>query len=71
VQRFALGGGGFASTILFSRSVPKVCLPLLWLDGTVELGGRRLNWSPLFVDSRRTSEDGVMVSVASGASLRR
>jgi len=71
VQLFALGGGGFASTILFSRSVPKVCLPLLWLDGMVELGSRRLNWSPLFVDSRRMSEDGVMVSVASGASLRR
>lgn len=70
-QRFALGGGGFASTVLFSRSVPKVCLPLLWLDGTVELGDYRLNWRPLFVDSRRMSDGGVMVAAVAGASLRR
>ncbi len=55
VSRFALGGGGFASTVAFSRSVPKVCLPLLWLGGQVTLGVRTVAWRPLLVDSRRVS----------------
>ena len=54
-SRFALGGGGFASTVAFSRSVPKVCLPLLWLGGQVTLGARTIAWRPLLVDSRRVS----------------
>lgn len=62
VQRYALGGGGFASTIVFSRSVPKVCLPLLWLNGAVSLGGREVNWKPLFIDSRRVSDENLLNS---------
>lgn len=57
VKKYSLGGGGFASTILFSRSVPKVCLPLLWLDGPVSIGDRDLFWKPLFVDARRVTKD--------------
>jgi hypothetical protein len=56
VTLFAMGGGGFASTTLFSRSIPKVCLPLLWLDGVVSIGARQLKWRPLFVDARRVSD---------------
>lgn len=56
IARFSLGGGGFASTILFSRSIPKVCLPLLWLDGPVTLDGKTVNWRPLFIDSRRVTD---------------
>jgi hypothetical protein len=55
VDRYCLGGGGFASTTLFTRSVPKVCLPLIWLDGEVELNGQRVQWKPLFIDSRRVA----------------
>ena len=64
VDRFALGGGRFASTVVFSRSVPKVCLPLLWLDGPIELQGKRLVWKPLFVDARRISDAGLLLSTA-------
>ena len=53
IEKFALGGGGFASTMIFARSVPKVCLPMLWLDGLVEIGTRKVHWKPLFVDARR------------------
>lgn len=56
VTKFALGGGGFASSIMFRSSVPKVCLPLYWLDGPVRLGGYDLKWRPLFIDSRRISD---------------
>lgn len=56
VSLFAMGGGGFASTTLFSRSVPKVCLPLLWLDGVVAVGSLRVTWKPLFVDARRVAD---------------
>lgn len=55
VSRFALGGGGFASMVAFSRSIPKVCLPLLWLGGQVTLGDKTVAWRPLLVDSRRVS----------------
>lgn len=55
---FALGGGGFASMLAFSRSIPKVCLPLLWLDGPVEVGGKRVTWQPLLADARRVSGEG-------------
>lgn len=60
VALFAMGGGGFASTTLFSRSIPKVCLPLLWLNGAVTVGTRQLNWRPLFVDARRVSDPNLL-----------
>lgn len=53
VRKFRLGGGGFGSTIVFKRSVPKVCLPLFWLAGPVSLNGVSINWKPLFLDARR------------------
>ncbi len=56
VAQFALGGGRFASTVIFSRSIPKVCLPLLWLDGTVIRDDKSVKWRPLFVDARRVSD---------------
>ena len=62
IGRFALGGGEFASTILFSRSIPKVCLPLLWLDGLVSLNGKTVNWRPLFVDSRRVTDPKLLLA---------
>lgn len=52
-EKFSLGGGGFASTMMFTRSVPKVCLPLFWLDGQVSLNGKSVRWKPLFLDARR------------------
>lgn len=67
IQRYALGGGRFASTVLFSRSVPKVCLPLLWLDGPVTLGGKKVVWKPLFVDARRVSNEKLLLSPAKSA----
>lgn len=67
VERFALGGGGFASTVVFSRSVPKVCLPLLWLDGQVVLAGKQVTWRPLFVDARRVSGSGLLDLAGHGA----
>lgn len=56
VKRFCLGGGGFASTTVFARSIPKVCMPILWLDGTVTIGSRSVEWKPLFVDARRVAD---------------
>lgn len=66
IDRFALGGGGFASTMLFARSVPKVCLPLLWLDGPVQIEGRRISWRPLFIDARRISGSGLLHAGGTG-----
>ncbi|WP_157220388.1 hypothetical protein [Flavisphingomonas formosensis] len=60
VERFAMGGGGFASTTLFSRSIPKVCLPLLWLDGVVTIDSRQVHWRPLFFDARRVSNPNLL-----------
>lgn len=56
VDRFALGGGRFASTTFFGRSVPKVCLPLIWLDGAVKIGEQSVDWKPLLIDSRRVGD---------------
>lgn len=53
IKKFELGGGGFASTTVFTRSVPKVCLPLFWLSGPVSLNGNTVQWRPLFLDARR------------------
>lgn len=55
VEKFDLGGGGFASTTVFARSVPKVCLPLFWLSGPVSLNDRTIDWKPLFLDARRVN----------------
>ena len=52
-EKFCLGGGRFASTMVFTQSVPKVCLPLFWLSGQVSLNGKFLQWEPLFLDARR------------------
>ena len=53
VERFTLGGGGFASTLVFSHSAPMVCLPVYWLFGVVEYQGKRCMWKPLVIDQRR------------------
>lgn len=53
-EAWALGALGFASLTAFSKSVPKPVLPLLWLNGSVKIGGTNINWEPLFWDSRRT-----------------
>jgi hypothetical protein len=50
---FALGAGRFGSAIVFAHSVPKVCFPLLWLQGQVFLGETKIDWKPLFYDARR------------------
>jgi len=57
---FALGAGRFASTVIFSRSVPKVCLPLLWLDGNVAHDTKSVQWRPLFIDARRVSDQSLL-----------
>jgi hypothetical protein len=56
VKRFELGGGEFSSMVAFEESVPKVCLPLLWLDGDVVFGGTKHRWRPLFNDARRVED---------------
>jgi hypothetical protein len=53
-KRWALGAFGYASLTCFSKSVPKPVLPLVWLNGPVELRGKTVNWEPLFWDARRT-----------------
>lgn len=60
IKKFRLGGGNFASTVAFSRSIPKVCLPFLWLDGSVELNGKVVAWRPLLVDARRIKDRGLL-----------
>lgn len=52
--KWALGAFSFASVTSFSKSVPKPVLPLIWLNGEVELNGSKVQWRPLFWDSRRT-----------------
>ncbi|KZB70491.1 MULTISPECIES: hypothetical protein [Thalassospira] len=56
IDKYSLGGGRFGSAILLSHSIPKVCLPLLWLDGPVSLNGKTINWRPLFIDPRRVKD---------------
>ena len=51
---FALGAGRFGSAMVFAHSVPKVCLPLFWLEGRITLGSISCDWKPLFYDARRT-----------------
>ncbi|MBW4706171.1 hypothetical protein KX928_00055 [Roseobacter sp. YSTF-M11] len=57
VDRFSLGGGKFASAVFFKRSVPKVCLPLFWLDGEVVYNGKAIEWRPLLIDPRRIGNE--------------
>ncbi|MBX9776899.1 MAG: hypothetical protein K2Y71_21170 [Xanthobacteraceae bacterium] len=51
---FAMGGMRFGSTLMFAHSVPKVCLPIFWLGGPIEVDGKRIEWKPLLFDARRT-----------------
>lgn len=53
IARWKLGAERFASTIVFESSVPKPALPMMWLEGTVELDGQKIRWQPLFWDARR------------------
>lgn len=53
LKRWALGAMQFGSTVVFSSSVPKPVIPLMWLQGAVKLNGKPTNWQPLFGDSRR------------------
>lgn len=52
-QEWALGALGFGSTIVFSSSIPKPVIPVMWLGGHVKRDGRSVEWKPLFFDSRR------------------
>lgn len=56
VKKWSLGAMRFASTIVFSSSVPKPVLPLFWLGGDIELNGRTITWNPLFWDARRMGQ---------------
>lgn len=51
--------------VAFTRSVPKVCLPLLWLGGDVKLGDKTVAWRPLLVDARRVSGEDLLHSSSS------
>ncbi len=44
----ALGMHSMGLAHAFAHSVPKASLPLLWGKGQVAIGGRRVNWKPLF-----------------------
>lgn len=56
ISQMALGAMGFASTVVFSTSIPKPVLPLMWLQGPISFNGNDVDWQPLFWDSRRTGE---------------
>ena len=59
VKRWQLGAMGFASTVVFSSSIPKPVLPLMWLQGTVNIRDMKIDWQPLFWDVRRTGVYGI------------
>ena len=61
IDRYLLGGGNFASTTVFSKSVPKVCLPLFWLDGEVKSKSKTVQWKPLFIDPRRVGNKDLLL----------
>ena len=50
---FAIGAGRFGSSLMFAHSVPKVCLPVFWLGGAVQIDSTAIDWQPLFYDARR------------------
>lgn len=54
IHKLALGASNYASTIVFSSSIPKPVMPLIWLDGEVEINNRKIRWRPLFWDARMT-----------------
>ena len=56
IAKLELGACRFASTIVFASSIPKPVLPLMWLQGRVNLDNKSVNWKPLFWDARRTGE---------------
>jgi len=56
IAKWELGACGFASTIVFASSIPKPVLPLMWLQGPVNLGNKSVKWKPLFWDARRTGQ---------------
>jgi len=56
IAQWELGAYSFASTIVFASSIPKPVLPLMWLNGPVNLDGKTTNWRPLFWDARRTGQ---------------
>lgn len=62
IGRWALGAFRFASTIIFSSSVPKPVLPVMWLDGQVSFQGKGLHWRPLFWDVRRTGKADIRIT---------
>lgn len=43
-----LGVSGLALTLSFPHSLPKSTLPLYWLGGNIEYGGKKCRWKPLF-----------------------
>lgn len=59
VKRWQLGAMGFASTVVFSSSIPKTVLPIMWLQGTVSVRDTKVDWRPLFWDVRRTGAYGI------------
>lgn len=52
-EGFALGARRFGAVTTFAHGVPKVCLPVLWLEGPISANGRSIHWQPLFFDARR------------------
>jgi len=60
INKFALGGGRFASATVFTKSIPKVCPPVFWLNGPIKYNGLNMDWKPLFADSRRVSNIGLL-----------
>lgn len=54
VERLKLGAMGFASTIVFTSSIPKPVLPIMWLNGSISFNEKKITWRPLFWDARRT-----------------
>ncbi|WPH20805.1 phosphoribosyltransferase-like protein [Variovorax paradoxus] len=47
----ALGMHGLGVTHVFSHSVPKAAVPLLWSSGPVNWKDRTIQWQPLFVNA--------------------
>jgi hypothetical protein len=48
VRESSLGVRSSALALAFAHSVPKATLPLFWMEGTVRLGNKEINWHPLF-----------------------
>jgi hypothetical protein len=48
IRESSLGVRSSALALAFAHSVPKATLPLFWMEGTVRLGDKAINWHPLF-----------------------